>query len=329
MKKILITGGGGFLGTHLIEKFLTQEKDNVQIVVVDNGKSIGGIFFRHPKVEFLLDDICKPELYDKLSHYAFDAIYHLAAQSAGESSYDNPQYDLLTNSYGTYLMANFAKKQKVRRFIYTSTVAVYGNSASGLTEETAAIKPDSIYGVSKYSGELFVRQILEKSECATSIFRVFNTFGPGENLNYMKKGMVSIYASYIWRNQPILVKGSLDRYRDYTYIDDCIEALYKAYDNENSFGETYNLSSGVKTSVRDLLALMVRTAKKPEDYPIQELPSTPGDSFGFHASIKKLESDLNWEPKISLEEGLIKYFEWIFSIPVCDDLSPYHPLNSR
>ena len=141
--------------------------------------------------------------------------------------------------------------------------------------------------------------------------------------------MVSIYASYIWRDQPVQVKGSLERYRDLTYIDDCIEALYRSYDRSSTYGQTYNLSSGVKTLIKDLVALMVEVAGKPKDYPVEELPSTPGDSFGFHASIEKMCKDLEWEPKVSLREGLEKYFEWIQSIPVTDDLSSHHPLARK
>ena len=85
--------------------------------------------------------------------------------------------------------------------------------------ENTSITPDSIYGISKYIGEMFIKQILYKTKIKTSIFRIFNTYGPGENLNFLKKGMVSIYSSYVWRKKPIIVKGSLKRFRNYQYID--------------------------------------------------------------------------------------------------------------
>ena len=98
--------------------------------------------------------------------------------------------------------------------------------------ETSSINPDSIYGISKYVGEMFIKQILYKTKTKTTIFRVFNTFGPGENLNFLKKGMVSIYCSYVWRNKPIIVKGSLNRIRNYQYIDDVINILFLSLKNK-------------------------------------------------------------------------------------------------
>ena len=104
----------------------------------------------------------------------------------------------------------------MQKFIYTSTVAVYGNKKKYISEKSD-IRPDSIYGVSKYAGELFLKQILHKTKVKTYIFRIFNTYGPGENLNNLKKGMVSIFCSYVWQNKPIIVKGSLNRFRNFTY----------------------------------------------------------------------------------------------------------------
>lgn len=323
MAKVLVTGGAGFIGAHLVQRL----KKSHEVTVVDNLKTIGGIPYVPKDVRFMLRDICDPSLYSELSTESFDYVYHLAAQSAGESSYDNPQYDLLTNSYGTYLVSQFAKKTKVKNFIYTSTVAIYGNNASGEAIESMAAAPDSIYGVSKYSGELFVHQAFRGTPTQYSIYRLFNCYGPGENLNYLKKGMVSIFASYIWRGLPIQVKGSLDRYRDFTYIDDCIDILDGALTNENACGKTYNLSSGKKTIIRDLLLLMCNVAGVAVDYPVQVLGGTPGDTHGFHASILQLQRDFNWEPKVDLKRGLSIYFDWIRSVPVCEDISNYHPFQ--
>lgn len=323
MKTILITGGAGFVGAHLVERLI---KD-YHVVIVDNLKIIGGIAYVNPKAVFLHDDICDKRTYKKLNEYEFDAIYHLAAQSAGESAYDDPKYDILSNSYGTWMMANYCKEKGIKRFIYTSTVAVYGTAKDGGFAESHPIIPDSIYGVSKYSGELFIKQLLKGTKSQYTMFRIFNAYGPGENLNYRKKGMVSIYASYIWRNEPILVKGSLYRYRDYTYIEDVVDILYAALHHEKSYGSIYNLSTGVKTIVRDLLKVMIEVSGKSEDYEIIRGDSTPGDSFGTYAVVDKLKKDFNWSPKFSMEQGLRKYFQWINSIPAVDDLSPWHPLK--
>lgn len=323
MKTILVTGGAGFIGAHLIERLIRDYR----VVIVDNLKTIGGIAYVNPQAEFLHYDICDKNVYDKLNEYKFDAVYHLAAQSAGESAYDDPKYDILSNSYGTWMIANYCREKGIKRFIYTSTVAVYGSAKDQGFGEADPIIPDSIYGVSKYSGELFIKQLFKGTDSQYTIFRIFNAYGPGENLNYRKKGMVSIYASYLWRNEPVIVKGSINRYRDYTYIEDVIDILYTALEQEKSYGSIYNLSTGVKTVVKDLLKMMLRVAGKPEAYEIVESQCTLGDSFGTHAVVDKLQEDFKWNPKYSVAEGLEKYFQWINNVPIVDDLSPWHPLK--
>ena len=244
MVKILITGGAGFIGAHLTNK-LSKLKKN-KILVVDLLKSKGGIPYLNPRNKFIKGDITKKNVLKKIEKWKPEIIYHLAAQSGSEGAYDNPKEDILTNALGTYLLANLAKKIKCKKFIYTSTVAVYGNNKKYISEKSD-IRPDSIYGVSKYAGELFLKQLLSNSKVKTYIFRVFNTYGPGENLNNLKKGMVSIFCSYVWQNKPIVVKGSLNRFRNFTYIDDCVEILAKSLNNSKLKNfEIFNLTSEKK-----------------------------------------------------------------------------------
>lgn len=322
MKHALVTGGAGFIGSYLVDKLI---KLNVKVTIVDKLFGYGAIPYIHPKATFINADICDLSLYSKLKDLNIDTVYHLAAQSAGETSYDDPKFDILTNSYGTYLVAQFCKDSGVKRLIYTSTVAVYGNNASGLIDEKSNINPDFIYGVSKYSGELFINQILSNSNTQFTIFRLFNTYGLGENLNFQKKGMVSIYIGYIWKKKPISVKGSLERYRDFTFVTDTVDALISCHKKSISFGEIYNLSSGVKTHIKDLLNSILIAFNLPKDYKIEELPGTPGDSFGFHSNSDKIKKHLNWSPKIELNLGLKKYYKWVKSIPVVKKLNSFHP----
>ena len=320
MKNILISGGNGFIGSYLVKRLESKYK----ITVIDNNSSIGGIIYVSPNVRFIKGDIRDKNIYKKLSKIKFDTVYHLAAQSAGESSYDNPEYDILTNSYGTYLLTKFCVNNNVRKIIYTSTVAVYGNQ-SGLIRETSSIEPDSIYGASKFTGELFLKQLTKNSKTKYTIFRVFNVYGPGENLNYLKKGMVSIYLSYVWKRKPIIVKGSINRYRDLTYISDTIDALTMTLNNKKTDNQVYNLSSGKKTEVRILLQSIIDIFQLPKNYPIQIKDSTPGDSFGYHASNIKIRKDLGWKSTIDLNTGLNQYKKWIKKLPVRKNLGLFHP----
>ena len=322
MSHVLVTGGAGFIGAYLVKKLIEM---NIKVTIVDKLLDVGGISYVHPKANFINADICDTSLYSRLKDLNIDTIYHLAAQSAGEPSYDNPRFDILTNSYGTYLIAKFCKDNNINRLIYTSTVAVYGNSGDGVFDEDSKISPDSIYGVSKYSGEMFIKQTLHNSQTKFTIFRVFNTYGPGENLNFQKKGMISIYIGFVWKNEPICIKGSLDRYRDFTFIDDNVDALISCHEKPISFGEVYNLSSGKKTVVKELVKSILIAFNLPMDYKVVELPNTPGDSFGFHSNPNKIKSHLSWKPKVELNEGLKEYYKWVKSIPVIDKLDSFHP----
>ena len=279
--KILVTGGAGFIGAHLVKKLIDLKH---KVLVVDNLKVIGGIPFIHPKCKFLKGDILDKRVLNQIKKWKPQIIYHIAAQSGGESAYDDPKNDYLSNGYGTYLLSLLAKELKVKKFIYTSSVAVYGSNPQKKINEKTKINPDSIYGISKYVGEMFINQILKNTSIQTLIFRVFNTYGPGENLNYLKKGMVSIYCSYLWRNKPILVKGSLNRFRNYQYIDDVINILILSLKNKRlNKNEIINLTTGKAEKVKNLLKKIfkVNNIKK---YKVLETKGTPGETIGYDAS---------------------------------------------
>jgi len=172
---------------------------------------------------------------------------------------------------------------------------------------------------------MFINQELKNTKIKNTIFRVFNTYGPGENLNYLKKGMVSIYVSYVWKKKPIIVKGSLDRIRDLTFIDDTIEILYQSLNNKKlKKNEIINLSSGNSLTVNKLLKEIIIASNKTK-HRIIVTKGTPGDSKIFHTNnikLRKLYPDVKFT---SIKEGLKKYFDWINKIPINKKLEKYHP----
>ena len=321
-KYILVTGGAGFLGSYVVKELLDKGK---KVIIVDNLQMKGGLAYVNPKAIFIKESITNLFLYQILDRYEIEGVYHLAAQTSGEDSYNNPQEDILTNSYGTWLIANYCKNKKIPRLIYTSTSAVYGSACKDIVNEETPPQPDSIYGVSKYTGEFFIKQLLKNSETNYTIFRLTNSYGPGENLNYVKKGVVSIYSSFVWRKEPINVRGSLERFRDLLFVEDNVEALIKAYDMPITYNKTYLLSTGEKIYFRELVSKIISASGNKEDYPVIISEATIGDTPGFHADISKIKKEMGWEPKHNLDQGLKKYFEWINKVPVVNDISPYHP----
>lgn len=326
MKKILVTGGAGFIGAHLVSKILQNKK--YKVMIVDNLKSKGGIPYVNPYAKFYKGDILNPKTLEAVKNWKPDVIFHLAAQAGGEGSYDDPKIDFLVNGFGTMKLAELAKNINCKKFIYTSTVAVYGNNKKKLNEYSK-IDPESYYGVSKFAGELFLKQIFKKSNTNLTIFRLFNTFGPGEDLRNTKKGMVGIYAYYLWQKKPLVVKGSLNRFRNFVYIDDCIRILYASISNKNlNKYEIINLTSGKKVTIKKLIKLIFKI-NGINDYPIIIKKKTPGDSFGMHASAKLLSKKFKNFQFIQLEKSLIKYFNWIKELPINSNLRKFHPFEKK
>ena len=321
--KILVTGGAGFIGSYLIKNLIDKKH---KVLSVDNLCAIGAIPYIHPKSKFIKGDISDKKVLKNIKKWKPEVIYHLAAQSGGETAYDDPKKDYLINGFGTYQICKLAKELNVKRFIYTSTTAVYGSNSKREINEKQQIKPDSLYGISKFAGEMFVNQILKKTKTKTIIFRLFNTYGPGENLNFLKKGMVSIYLSYVWKNRPILIKGGLDRIRDLNYVEDVVYILSNAINIRIKKIETVNLSSGKSYTVKKIIEEIILASKK-KNIKIIKAKGTPGDSKIFHTSNKKL---IKLFPEIkftSFREGLNKYFQWINQLPIKKNLNNHHPFE--
>ncbi len=326
MSKVLVTGGLGFIGAHLVNNLIKKKH---KVLIVDNQSTIGGIIYRNPKCKFLNGNIINPSVIKKIKNWKPQIIYHLAAQSGGESAYLDEKNDFLSNGFGTLNLCNLAKELKIKHFIYTSSVAVYGSNPNKKINEKSPINPDSIYGVSKFAGEMFVKQVLKNSKIKTTILRIFNTYGPGENLNYFKKGMVSIYCGYIWKKKPIIVKGSLNRVRDITFIDDVVSVLTRTIKNAKlKKNEIINLSSGQSFTVKKLLKEII-LASGNNKYKIIVRSGTPGDSKFFHTSNSKLKKKYLGVQFTSIKDGLKKYFSWINQVPNKKDLRKYHPLMMK
>lgn len=323
--KILVTGGSGFIGAHLVNKLINLGH---KVLNVDILRSQGGIAYINKKSKFINGDITDKKIINKIKEWKPQIIYHLAAQSAVEPAYDDPKFDILTNSYGTYLLCNLAKQIKVKKFIYTSSVAVYGSKKNEIINEKTSVNPDSIYGVSKYAGEMFVNQVLKNTVTDTIIFRLFNTYGPGENLKNQKKGMISIYSSYFWKNQPVLIKGSLKRFRDFVFIDDCVDILSKSLKLKISKIGVINLTFGDNYTVKNVIKLISKSFGR-KKYKYKTTKGTPGDSFGFKASGAKLKKIFNVKSFKNLSKGLDIYYKWVKKVPNKGSIKNYHPLNLK
>jgi UDP-glucose 4-epimerase len=300
---VLITGGAGFIGSHVAQKYV-HEKHKVTIV---DSLDMGFEENIPSRAHFIREDITNEgwtrHLPDDITH-----VIHLAAQSSGEISFEDPMYDVKTNTVATLELLRWSLDQGVEKFVFASSMSVYGNVEDEPIGENHKINPYSFYGVGKVAGENYIR-IFSELGLNSVVLRLFNVYGPGQNMNNMRQGMLSIYLAYIAKGLPITVKGSTERYRDFVYIEDVVNAICLSVQSSLSF-DVFNVCTGVKTTVAEALDIIVRKSGF-NDYPISIADGTPRDQFGIFGSYKKIQNLLGWVPKYNLESGLNETISWI------------------
>jgi UDP-glucose 4-epimerase len=297
-RNFLVTGGAGFIGAALAKALVRRGN---RVVVADN-LSTGYRENVPADAEFVEMDMSDPVHYGRLPDMKFDAVLHLAAQSSGEASFQDPWYDFNSHVTATFLLLEYCRKNGTQRFLYASSMSVYGAAEYLPVDEKHRVQPKAYYSAGKLAAEAYL-SLFSTLGVDSTVFRMFNVYGPNQNLANKMQGMVSIYLSFILENKPITVKGAKERFRDFVYIDDVVDAWLCALDNPASFGKTYNLGAGRKTTVEELLSLMTECVGNP-DYPVEFAGGTPGDLFGLYANIESLQRDLGWQPRTDLRAGL-------------------------
>ena len=293
---ILITGGAGFIGTSLAEK-LCKTNNVVLVDFKDKWKPC------HKSYEKYSIDLSNYKNLSSIGQVDFDIVYHLAAQTSGRISMENPEKDLFWNSLSTMNISRFCIENNVKKVVYTSSMAVYGNGEN--LRESDILAPTSHYGVSKLSGEHYIKR-LEYDGIDTFIFRLFNVYGPGQDMENMKQGMVSIFLKQMLNSDTIEVTGSLDRYRDLVYIEDVIDALEMPINVEDIKNTILNVGTGNKTYVKNLISEIVSMDGN-RKFTIVNIGSHSGDPQGNYSNIDKIKS-YGWNPKVSLRDGIKKFY---------------------
>lgn len=303
MGVFLVTGAAGFIGSALAKRLL---KDGNDVVTIDN-LTTGYVSAIPDGIKFIKGNCQDEKIIKSLEAYKFDAIYHIAGQSSGEISYDDPVYDLQSNTQSTLLLLKYAIKNECRKFIYASSMSVYGAQPDTNISESSLTQPESLYGVGKLASEHYLR-LYQKYGIDTFSLRLFNVYGPGQNMENLRQGMVSIYLAQALKNKHILVKGSADRYRDLVYIDDVVDAFVRCLEYRFNEAKIYNVGTGVRTTVKTLIESI--QGGLPEKVSVEYRGNTPGDIFGIYADIDKINKELAWKPKYNVQQGLENMINW-------------------
>ncbi len=300
-KKILITGIAGFIGSNVAKKFI---KEGFQVIGIDN-LSTGKIENVPDQAKFINGDLVDLKTYQEIKdncHY----ILHFAGQSSGEISFEDPVQDLRKNTISTLNLIKYGIDTKAEKILYASSMSIYGNTENKPAIEEQIPHPISCYGISKLCSEKYL-EIFSKQLPYVSM-RMFNVYGPGQDLTNLKQGMVSIFIAQAIESKKILVKGSLQRFRDFIYINDTVDAWYKATISDEVENIAINIGTGQKTSVEELL---MKIKNKINGISFFSNGSTPGDQSGVFADNSKLKKLLNFKSFTSLEDGLQKYIDYL------------------
>jgi|MDTB01.3.fsa_nt_gb UDP-glucose 4-epimerase len=306
-KNILITGGAGFIGFNL---YLKLHKKYC-IYILDFEKKIKEKPFKK-NCNFIYGDISEKKNWYKIlkKKIRFDYIYHLAAETSTFTSELNIKKCFKTNVMGTLNLFEYCKINKPKNIIFASSMAIYGLSSKNVSEKSIPM-PISFYGLTKLNGEKILLK-LKDYNINVKIFRIFNVYGVYQNYNNPHQGMLSIYLSQILRSSVVNVTGSLNRTRDFIYIDDVINALISHKILNYKLGNIFNLGSGKEISVHYLISTLFKITKKKYKVVIKDEHS--GDTFNSCANISLIKKT-NWKISFPLIKGInkvikdIKYFD--------------------
>lgn len=298
--RVLITGGYGFIGSHVADRFF---KEGYEVHIIDNlvtGK-VENITFKHKFYQLSIDD---PKCRDIFAAYNFDIVVHLAAQVSVATSMQNPSYDAQSNIVGLVQMLKFATEFKVKKFIFASSAAVYGEQALLPITEDMPTNPISPYGLSKLVGEKYCSNWAASQGLASICFRFSNVYGPRQT-HEGEGGVVSIFLERLLTNNVLQIHGDGHQTRDFIYVGDVAFAIYRA--SQSSLTGTYNLSTNTESSVNDLIRHYESLHGAIQTI---QVAHREGDIQRSVLDNGRIIQNLDWVPMYSLEEGLQKTYEW-------------------
>ncbi len=306
MYNFLITGGAGFIGSHLVEQLLANKKEDIKIIVVDNLST--GKFDNLPKssnLEFVEGDVTDRNLLSRIfNNFHIDYIVHLAAVASVQDSIENPEYTHTINFDSTlYLLEHARRIKNLKRFVFASSAAVYGDKPVLPCKESDPVNPLTPYGVDKYSSERYVVNYYKLFELPTVAFRFFNVYGPRQNPVSPYSGVISIFNDcFTDLNPSVKIFGDGKQYRDFIFVKDVVNVLIDSLTNLKILGNVYNLGTGHETSLIDIITSFESlTGKKAQ---IEWYPERKGDIKKSVADIKLLNHVYKNEGFHSIEQGL-------------------------
>ena len=301
---VLVTGGLGFIGSHIVEEL---DKQNHKIKIIDNFRT--GNINNIPKsrnITIIRGDILdynllKKELKD------IDYVFHLAAIVSVVESIQDPESTLMTNTIGTLNVLKACVENKVKKIIISSSSAIYGDNPTKLKKENLFPDPKCTYALSKLDDEYLAKTFYEVHDINYVCLRYFNVFGPRQDPSSPYSGVISIFSSKTTKNEDLIIYGTGKQTRDFIFVKDIVKANLLAMEKGQG---VYNVGTGKSTSINELANSIIKLTKSKSKIIYKE--ARKGGIMHSTADISKTKKELNFAPQYKLEDGLkltLKYFK--------------------
>ena len=292
--KYLVTGGAGFIGSHIVETLIKKKND---VIVLDNfstGRKNNLKFIKSKKLKVIKVDISNYQKIDKYFNKV-QKVFHLAALADIVPSIENPYSYFDSNVVGTLNVLRASLKYKVNKFVYSASSSCYGIPKNYPTKENSKIQPQYPYALTKWMGEELVMHWAKLYKLNCTSLRLFNVYGTRSRTSGTYGAMFGVFLAQKLHKKPFTIVGNGKQKRDFTYVRDVVKAFIKASNLKKS--ETvYNVGSGKTVSVNHIVSYL-----KGEKVFIKKRPGEPDTTF---AEIKKIKNELKWSPKITIRQGV-------------------------
>jgi UDP-glucose 4-epimerase len=294
--RVLVTGGAGFIGSHVVDELLLHK---FEVVIVDN-LSTGLRENINSAAEFVKLDIAEDDMTQLFSERKFDFVIHLAAQTAVPRSLVEPDFDARVNVLGTVNLLEASRKTGVKKILFASSAAVYGDVESIPLTEEVGVQPTSFYGLSKVTAERYFKLYREVFGLDYAVLRYANVYGERQG-DSGEGGVVSIFCRKFFNNQPINIFGDGGQTRDFIYVGDVARANCQALITPAASG-VFNISTFTETSVNELAEIMAQISGK--QLKKEYFPARGGDIYHSKLDNRAAIKTLQWAPRVALTDGL-------------------------